>query len=118
MLVSLCVTLFEVKMSELKFSINSRKYVRKLVTECHNRKSSFSTLSETEKSKVKSELQDHLELLKKHNANIQNLKWQEEEDEAWLKNELENWEAYFGKIRECLVEQEPHSLSSHCYQEL
>ena len=86
--------------SELKFAINARKYVRKLVTECHNKRP-FSSLSKTQKSQIKSELQDHLESLKKHNSDIQKLKWQEEQDESWLTQELETCESYFAKIREC-----------------
>ena len=89
--------------SELKLLTNARKYVRKLVTECHNRKSTFSSLPETERNQIKSELQDHLESLKKQNAEIQNLKWQEGEDESWLQSELDVCETYFSKIRECMA---------------
>ena len=88
--------------SELKFAINARKYVRKLVTECHNKRP-FSNLSETEKNQLKSELQDHLETLKKYNLDIQKLKWQEEPDENWLTQELSTCETYSSKIRECNV---------------
>ena len=51
--------------SELKLLVNSRKYIRKLVTECHNKRATYSHLSDLEKKKVKSEIQDHLEALKK-----------------------------------------------------
>ena len=90
-------------MSEYKLLNNACKYIRKSVTERHNKKSLLSSLSEAEKSQVRRELQDHLELLKEHNADIQILKWREGEDENWLKDELVGCENYFGKIRECLA---------------
>ena len=88
--------------SELKFSINSRKYIRKLVTECHNKRHTFSTHSTVQKDQLKAQLTDHLELLKKHNSEIQNLKWGLEEKEDWLDDELAVCESYYDKIRECL----------------
>ena len=92
--------------SELKLLVNSRKYTRKLVTECHNKRATFSQLTELEKKKIKSELQDHLEALKKYNGEIQKLKWSEGEDESWLNVELDLCENYFVKIRECTAELE------------
>ena len=58
-------------------------------------------MSEAQKRQIKSELQDHLESLNKHNSDIQKLKWQEEQDESWLTQELDMCESYIAKIREC-----------------
>ena len=85
--------------SELKFLINSRKYIRKLVTECHNKRQSFPTFTSVQKDQLKTQLHDHLELLKKQNSEIQNLRWGLEEKEDWLDDELTVCESYFDKIR-------------------
>ena len=69
--------------------------------ECYNKRHSFPTLSTAQKDQLKTQLQDHLEVLKKQNAEIQNLKWGLEEKEDWLDEELAVCESYFDKIREC-----------------
>ena len=99
--------------SELKLLVNSRKYIRKLVTECHNKRATYSHLSDLEKKKVKSEIQDHLEALKKYNGEIQKIKWSEGEDESWLNAELESCESYSVKIRECIADLEENATPSN-----
>ena len=67
--------------SEIKLLINARKCTRKLVTECYNKKSTFSGLDSISKSTLKAELNDHLVDLKNYNSNIQKLKCADEVDE-------------------------------------
>ena len=87
--------------SQVKLLINTRKYTRKLVTECHNKRLTFSNLSDVEKDQIRVQLQDHLNELKKLNSDIQTQKWAEEENENWLNDEFKVCESYFVKIREC-----------------
>ena len=87
--------------SDLKFLINTRKYVRKLVTQCHNQKHTFSSLTTPQREREKNKIEDYLEQLKKLNSDIQKLRWSEEDEEAWLEEELSKCEEYFDKIREC-----------------
>ena len=58
-------------MSSLDMLISSRKYKRKLVTVLHNKKDTFSSLSQAEVHATKSVLKDHLEYLHDLNSKIQ-----------------------------------------------
>ena len=67
-------------MSGLKLLISSRKFVRKAITETHNKRDSFSALSRTDRNAKKSLLQDFLVQLRDYDSRIQSLKWTETED--------------------------------------
>ena len=73
-------------MSDLKLLISSRKFVRKAITETHNKRDSFSALSRTDRNAKKSLLQDFLVQLRDYDydSRIQSLKWTETEDESVL----------------------------------
>ena len=75
--------------------------MRKLVTECYNKRYLFPTLSTAQKDRLKTQLQNHLEVLKKQNTEIENLNWCLGEKEDWLDDELAVCESYLYKIREC-----------------
>ena len=71
-------------MSELKLSISSRKYVRKVVTEIFNKRDTFSTLSRTDQNTKKSFLKDFITQLRDYDSKIQFLNWAQKEDESVL----------------------------------
>lgn len=96
----------------LKLLIQSRKYFRKVVTENHNKRSTFSLLSLNEKRTVRCLLEDYLSQLRDLNGKIQTLKWDESEDEAEIENELKTCHDYSCKIRECLSLLEEASAAS------
>ena len=87
--------------TKLKLLIQSRKFLRKRVTELFNRKDTFSTLSTTERNQITLELEEALDAFKNYNNEIQTLKWQEQQDESWLNTELNSCEDYFQKVRSC-----------------
>ena len=87
--------------AKLKLFVQSRKYLRKRVTDLHKKKDTFYDLPISEKDQIKQEIDDAFESLKAYNSEIQSLKWEEGQDEAWLNDELSTCEQYFKKIREC-----------------
>ena len=91
-------------MSDLKRLINSRKFVRKLVSETFNKRHNFPSLSAPEKFALKAKLNDHLQRLRDLNSQIQDFIWQEEDGESKIEDEFTTCETYFDKIRSCLSE--------------
>ena len=96
-------------MSDLKLLISSRKFVRKAITETHNKRDSFSALSRTDRNAKKSLLQDFLVQLRDYDSRIQSLKWTETEDESVLEEEISLSHEYLSKIKECLSLLEDYS---------
>lgn len=97
-------------MSDLKFSINSRKYLRKLITQAFSQKDTFSTLSASEKEVQKAQLKDFSDRVTSLDSTIQQLIWSEEEfsneaeAEKKFESEFRTCEDYRSKIRVCLAE--------------
>ena len=69
-------------MAELSLNVNSRKFIRKSVTETHNKKSNFVNLSLSERLNVKATLSDYLVSLKELNNKIQSLKFSDSVPES------------------------------------
>ena len=88
--------------TELNLLVNSRKYLRKIITENFNSKDNFATLSEIDKKTKKAILIDKFDDLKVHNSKIQSLKFSEETDERLLENEFKICEEYNYKVKSCI----------------
>ena len=93
-------------MANLKLLVNSRKYLRKLVTESHNELSSLRDLSVQDKLAKKASFIDYTSRLNKLNDEIQQAKFTNEADDNELVLELENCEAYANKLRACIAQVE------------
>ena len=100
-------------MSELKKLINTRKYIRKLVTEKHDARHNFHALSPLEKSEILSALSEHKLKLNDLDTQIQNLLWSDG-DESKFDSDLAICEEYAVKLRECnsLLHDAPQSRSN------
>ena len=90
-------------MSNLKLLIHSRKYIRKSITENHNRKLNFPSMTSDERLNLQARLKNDQEQLRSLNSQIQSLTWEKDEDEQWLDNELKNCDEYETKLIECLT---------------
>ena len=82
---------------------NARSYLRKQVTEIFNARSSFSSLSETERKTKKLMLNDKYEDLKNLNSQFQSLKFVSDINEISLDDEFKLCEEYNFKIRTCIA---------------
>ena len=82
---------------------NARSYLRKQVTEIFNARSSFSSLSETERKTKKLMLNDKYEDLKNLNSQFQSLKFVSDINEISLNDEFKLCEEYNFKIRTCIA---------------
>ena len=89
-------------MTDIKLLIHSRKYIRKSVTEIHNKKPSFSFFTSDEVSNLETRLKSNLDKLRSLDSQIQSLSWEEADEEA-LNLELKTCEEYEVKIIECLT---------------
>ena len=100
-------------MAELKLLVNSRKFVRKSVTESYNNRRLISILDTADKYALKSKLTDYRDRLNELDLKIQNIKWSSNENEEELEEELSTSEDYQNKIRNCLsqLEQVQQNLS-------
>ena len=87
----------------LKLLIGTRKHKRKFVTETFNKKSSFSSMNETDRLTLKNRLNDTNNILSELNNNIQDLKFVDSFEESELENELSECDSYDLKIQQCLV---------------
>ena len=88
-------------MSQLQ--LNTRKFIRKSITECHNRISTFSQLESSEREVIKVQLQSNLDKLKKLDSEIQLVRFSGSTvDERELQSELERCDQYEIKVNECL----------------
>ena len=90
-------------MLNLKLLIHSRKYIRKSVTENHNRKHTFSSMTSDERLNLHTRLKSDADQLRSLNSQIQSLTWEQDENEQWLNNELKNCDDYETKLIECLT---------------
>ena len=86
-----------------KLLISTRKFKRKFVTETYNKRSSFSSMDETEKLTLKNRLKELSNNLTELNSNIQEDKFSEVLDESELDKELTDCDSYDAKIQECLA---------------
>ena len=68
----------------LKLLISTRKFKRKFVTETFNKKSSFSSMNETDRLTLKNRLNDTNNILSELNNNIQDLKFVDSFEESEL----------------------------------
>ena len=99
----------------LKLLIHLRKYIHNVVTENHNKRSTFSALSLSEKQTTRCLLEDYLSQLQDLDGKIQTLKWGESEDEVEIDNEFKSCHDYSRRIRECLSLLEETSSSSQFF---
>ena len=97
-------------MSELNLLTRKRGFKRKYVTETHNSRNRFDSMSNSERGKVKSKLNDTLNELKNLNSEIQSLKFCSEiiiDNE--LEDEMTSCDDYESKVFECLSELESNT---------
>ena len=83
--------------------ISSRTYLRKQVTETFNSRSTFSSLSQTEKKTKRLLLNDKYDKLESLNSQIQNIKFKDDINEISLNDEFKKCEEYNCKIRTCIA---------------
>ena len=81
----------------------SRKFMRKLVTETHNKKDEFSSKSQIELIQTKKTLTERNETLTLLNDKFQSLKFASDIVETELDSELSKCEEYSEKVRDCLT---------------
>lgn len=94
-------------MSELKLSIQNRKFLRKSITEIYSNLGEFSALSRSEKLVKEMEIKEKSVLLTELDNKIQRLGWLTEstaKTDRELDEEFEACKSYKNKIRLCLVE--------------
>ena len=106
-----------VSMSDLKYLVNSRKYLRKAVTEAHNAKDTYPLLTQTEKLTNRLVLEEYLNDLNDLDPKIRSLKWADSTSESDLEAELKSSKEYSRKIRECLVLLDTDRTDSHTRDE-
>ena len=99
-------------MTNLNLLTNSRKYVRKLVTDAFNGIEGLSTLPTHERFAYKSTFLDYNARLTKLNEDIQSLKFDTNTTEAQLNEELKTCEEYSSKLRMLLSRVEFHNSIS------
>ena len=86
----------------LQILINVRKYQRKLVTENVNRRESFATLPPGEKLNILESISSYAIKLKELDFQIQEMLWNETEDENKLETDLSLSEEYQSKVIQCI----------------
>ena len=81
-------------MSDLKLKENARKYLRSQVTQWHNKRNTFGTLSSVDKASTMVILKDISNDLRSLDERILTAKWSETENESELNKELERCDSY------------------------
>ena len=102
-------------MSDTKFLISTRKYIRIQVTRLFNDRKMFSSLNLAEKSAKKVQLRGYVEELKSLDSKIQAKLWEENgESEDILLKEINDCEGYNEKINVMLgcLDQSPTPASN------
>ena len=89
-------------MSGLPRLVSQRKVVRKRVTDCFNRKHTFSSLSQDDKASEKEILLGFKEILLDLDNQIFALKFSGTTEESEIDTETETCQQYLDKIRSCL----------------
>lgn len=93
-------------MSEIRRLFNSRKYLRKCITEQHNRRGNFAALSSSEREKLKLTFEQWSIDLKDYNKQIlanRYLEWTAEEEEEKSEAEFKVCHEYDDKLLDCVV---------------
>ena len=90
-------------MAEINILINSRKFMRKKVTESYNDTDNFITLTVSERLVLKNKLSEYSKKLEDFDYKIQCQKFVSETDDTLIQDDLEKCDEYQGKIISCLA---------------
>ena len=99
-------------MTDLSYFIQSRKFVRKSVTETYNNRQTISVLEWTDRLALRTKLNENKARLNDLDQKIRSAKWANNQNEAELEDEFKTSESYENKIRTCLAILEPSPVPS------
>ena len=88
--------------TELSRLIHSRKFVRRQVTQIHDKVEEISSYTEIKRATVKAKITDFSEKLKSLDENVQSSMWSNGADESSMDGEFSSCESYADKINECI----------------